>query len=120
MTAPLIGLKLLVIEDNYLIASLLKQILISAGCIVSEPIPELVQAEDAARHGDYDAVVLDINLHGVHVYPVSDILSDRSIPHLFLSGYSHQNIPIKYSGRPKLGKPFRREQLLDAVSRLVS
>ena len=120
MTAPLIGLKLLVIEDNYLIASLLKQILISAGCIVSEPIPELLQAQDAARYGDYDAVVLDINLNGVHVYPVSDILSDRNIPHLFLSGYSHQNIPIRYSGRPKLGKPFRREQLLDAVSSLVS
>lgn len=118
MPASLIGLKLLIVEDNYLVASLIQEIFAAAGCIVSEPIPQLVQAQDAARRGDYDAAVLDINLNGEAAYPVADILSYRNIPYLFLTGYSAQH--IKYCERPKLGKPFKSAQLLDAVSNLVS
>jgi DNA-binding response OmpR family regulator len=120
MAGSLIGLKLLIAEDNYLIASVIEQILVAAGCIVSEPIPQLVQAQDEARHGDYDAAVLDINLNGERIYPVGDILSHRNIPCLFLSGYGAQVRPINFSKVPMLGKPFRRAELLNAVSNLVS
>ena len=118
MATSLTGLKLLIVEDNYLIASLIEQILADAGCIVSQPIPQLVQAQDEARGGDYNAAVLDINLNGERVYPVADILSHRNIPYLFLTGYGAQH--VRYSERPRLRKPFKRAQLLDAVSNIVS
>jgi CheY-like chemotaxis protein len=120
MAAPLKGLKVLVVEDNYLIATLIEQILITAGCIGLERIPRLAQATEAARCGAYDAALLDVNLSGERVYPVAEILSDRNIPYLFMTGYSVEHLPAEYIERPKLRKPFKPEQLLGALSNLVS
>jgi CheY-like chemotaxis protein len=120
MAAPLKGLKVLVVEDNYLIATLIEQILIAAGCIGLESIPRLAQATEAARRGAYDAALLDVNLSGERVYPVAEILSDRNIPYLFMTGYSPEHLPGEYIERPKLRKPFKPEQLLGALSNLVS
>jgi CheY-like chemotaxis protein len=78
MAKALVGLKVLIVEDDYLIASLIEQLLTAAGCIVSEPIPRLLEAQEAAKRGNYDAAVLDINLNGERAYPVGDTLSDRT------------------------------------------
>jgi DNA-binding response OmpR family regulator len=110
----------MVVEDDYLIASLIEYILNTAGCVVAEPISRLAQAQEAARRNAYDAAVLDINLRGERVYPVAEILSEREIPYFFVSGYHAIDLPAEYEGRPKLGKPFRSEQLLDTLSNLVS
>ena len=64
MTAPLQGLRVLIVEDEYLVASLIEEVLEFAGCIVSGPIPRLAEALDAAGREAYDAAVLDINLKG--------------------------------------------------------
>jgi CheY-like chemotaxis protein len=120
MAKALVGLKVLIVEDDYLIASIIEQLLTAAGCIVSEPIPRLLAALQAAKRGNYDAAVLDINLNGERAYPVGDTLSDRNIPYLLLSGYSAQQLPTKYTQRPTLGKPFKSAQLLHALSNLVS
>ena len=64
MAKALVGLKVLIVEDDYLIASVIEQLLTAAGCIVSEPIPRLLAALQAAKRGNYDAAVLDINLNG--------------------------------------------------------
>jgi len=55
MADSLVGLKVLIVEDDYLIASLNEHLLKSAGCIVPKPIPEVVRAQEAARGADYDA-----------------------------------------------------------------
>ena len=120
MAEPLKGLKILVVEDEYLIASLIEHVLNAAGCVVAEPISHLAQAQEAARRNAYDAAVLDINLRGERVYPVAEILSEREIPYFFVSGYHAIDLPAGYEGRRKLGKPFRSEQLLDTLSNLVS
>jgi CheY-like chemotaxis protein len=64
MTAALKGLRVLVVEDEYLVAILIEEILESAGCIVRGPIPRVPAALDAVDHEDYDAAVLDVNLAG--------------------------------------------------------
>ena len=56
MRVPLQGVKVLVVEDEYLVASLMQEMLASAGCIVAGPIPRLAQALDAASTETYDVV----------------------------------------------------------------
>ena len=86
MTAGLDGVRVLVVEDEYLVAVLIQEILETAGCVVSGPIPRLPEALDAVDHDDYDAAVLDVNLAGERVDPVAQALSRRNVPFVFVTG----------------------------------
>ena len=117
MTASLEGVRVLLVEDEYLVASLIEEILEIAGCIVTGPIPRLAQAVDAADRETCDAAVLDVNLAGERIYPVADILSRRNIPFVFVTGYGV--LPGEYANRPRLCKPFKMADLLDTLSDIV-
>ena len=92
MTAALDGVRVLVVEDEFLIAMLLQEMLESAGCVISGPIPRLAEALDAAAGGTYDAAVLDVNLAGERVDPVAHALARRDIPFVFVTGIRRQHI----------------------------
>jgi DNA-binding response OmpR family regulator len=117
MTASLEGIRVLLVEDEYLVASLIEEMLEIAGCIVTGPIPRLAQAVDAADRESCDAAVLDVNLAGERIYPVADILSRRNIPFVFVTGYGV--LPGEYANRPHLCKPFKMADLLDTLSDIV-
>jgi DNA-binding response OmpR family regulator len=109
MTGPLADLNVLVVEDNYLIGSLIEDVLTAAGFGVSGPFPRLTEAIEAASIGAYHAALLDINLHGEQVFPVADILSRQKVPYLFVTGYGHGMVPPEHSDRPRLTTPFKAE-----------
>ena len=117
MTAKLQGIKVLVVEDEYLVAALMEDMLASAGCVVAGPIPRLAQALDAANGEVCDVAVLDVNLAGERVYPVADILAQRNVPFVFVTGYGV--LPGEYAKRPRLCKPFKMADLLDMLSEIV-
>ena len=101
------GRRLLVVEDEYLIAAALERALEDCGAEVVGPAGSvegalrLVEAE-----GDrLDGAVLDINLRGERVYPVADVLAARGVPFVFLTGYDAQVIPDTYAGVPRSEKP---------------
>jgi DNA-binding response OmpR family regulator len=119
MTARLQGLKVLVVEDDFLVAMLLEDMLESAGCVVSGPIPRLAEALDAARREACDAAVLDVNLAGERIYPVAEILARKNVPFVFVTGYGSAVLPSEYAERPRLCKPFKMAELLDTLSQLV-
>lgn len=119
MTAGLQGVRILVVEDEFLVATLIQDILETAGCAVSGPIPRLAQAVNAARNEPCDAAVLDVNLGGDRVFPVAEVLSQRHIPFVFVTGYGADSLPGEHRDRPTLRKPFRNQELLDTVSKLV-
>ena len=116
---PLQGCKVLIVEDEFLVASLLQEILETAGCIVAGPIPRVAEAVDAADHETYDAAILDINVAGYRIDPVADALSRRSVPFVFVTGYSTGALPAEYADRPRLCKPFRIADLLGTLASLV-
>ena len=120
MTGSLEGCKVLVVEDEFLVAILIQQTLESAGCVVAGPIPRVREAVEAAGSGAYDAAVLDVNLAGDRIDPVADILSRRNIPFVFVTGYAASALPGKYAEQPRLCKPFRMAELLGTLSNLVS
>jgi DNA-binding response OmpR family regulator len=109
----------LIVEDEFLVASLLQEILETAGCIVAGPIPRVAEAVDAADRDTYDAAILDINVAGYRIDPVADALSRRSVPFVFVTGYSTGALPAKYADRPRLCKPFRIADLLGTLANLV-
>jgi CheY-like chemotaxis protein len=119
MTAVLEGVRVLVVEDEYLVAALIEQILVSAGCIVMGPIARVPEALDAVDHDDYDAAVLDVNLAGERINPVAEALSQRNVPFMFVTGYGVNALPRKYAERPHIGKPFRMAQLLGMLSSIL-
>jgi two-component SAPR family response regulator len=117
MARVLEGVRVLVVEDDFLVALLFEDVLASAGCTVLGPVPRLAAAVAAAAQELCDVAVLDINLAGDWVYPVAAVLAERNVPFLFVTGYCA--IPPEYAGRPCIAKPFTGEQLSRALVNLV-
>ncbi|HXC90864.1 MAG TPA: response regulator [Stellaceae bacterium] len=120
MTAGLQGFRILVVEDEFLVATLIQDILETAGCVVSGPIPRLAEAVSAAEVETCDAAVLDINLGGHRVFPVAEILSRRQIPFVFVTGYAVDSLPGEHHGRPTIRKPFSNQELVNTVASLMN
>lgn len=120
MTPGLQGLRILVVEDEFLVASLIQDFLETAGCRVAGPIARLAEAVKAAQVETCDAAVLDVNLGGHRVYPVAEVLSRRRIPFVFVTGYDADALPSEYHQRPMVHKPFRVKELLNAVFDVVN
>jgi CheY-like chemotaxis protein len=119
MTAGLEGVKVLVVEDEFLVAALIEDMLESAGCVISGPIPRVAEALKAAEGETYDAAILDINLGGVRIDPVADLLAQREVPFIFVTGYAAGALPAAHAERPRLRKPFKMADLLDALSSIL-
>jgi DNA-binding response OmpR family regulator len=120
MTAELEGIRVLVVEDEFPVATLIDDMLESAGCIVSGPIPRVPEALEAVERGTYDAAILDINLAGVRIDPVADALCKHDVPFVFVSGYATGALPAAYAERPRICKPFKMTELLGALSNLLT
>jgi CheY-like chemotaxis protein len=112
--------RILVVEDDFLVATLLAEILDSAGLEVVGPVAHLAAALDAAASEDFDLAVLDVNLGGQTVYPVAEVLDARRVPFVFVTAYSRDALPSVFCGRPHLGKPFARKELIGTVARLIA
>ena len=112
--------RILVVEDDLLVATLLAEILESVGWQVVGPVAHLATALDAAASEDFDAAVLDVNLRGQAVYPVAEVLDARRVPFAFVTSYSREALPPLFCGRPHLGKPFAPGELIGTVARLVA
>ena len=119
MTTELRGTRVLVVEDEYLVASLIEDMLESAGCVVSGPISRVADALKAVDRDSYDAAILDVNLAGDRIDPVADALSQRNVPFMFVTGYSNGSLPAEFAKRPRLCKPFKMEELLGTLSTIV-
>jgi DNA-binding response OmpR family regulator len=117
--AALEGIRVLVVEDEFLVAMLIEDMLTSAGCVVAGPIPRLSEALEAVDRGTFDAAVLDVNLAGERIDPVADALSRRNVPFMFVTGYSTGVLPGEHAERPHIRKPFKMADLLGMLSSLV-
>jgi CheY-like chemotaxis protein len=112
--------RLLVVEDEYLIRMLLEDMLDDLGYAVFAAVGSIAEAREHAANGEFSAAVLDVNLDGQEIYPVADILAERGLPFVFVTGYGERNLPDRYRDRPALQKPFQTEQLEAALTRLLA
>lgn len=103
--------RVLVVEDEPLIGMDIEYAVEEMGHEVVGPIAELGDALALAANEAFGCAILDINIRGGHSYPVADILLERGLPVLLLSGYGKQTLPERLQEEAHLTKPFSAEQL---------
>lgn len=116
----LTGCRILVVEDEMLIAVLIEQILQEFGCVVVGPVARLDVALQLASQEALDAAILDVAIRGGHVQPVAEQLLARGIPFVLASGYGDWSLPESLRNQPRLTKPFTQEDLAHHVKLLCA
>ena len=114
-------LRILVVEDQWTIATELQLRLEAMGHEPIGPITKLQAAFTAADESEFDAAILDIQLGGDKVYPFAALLAERDIPFAFASGYTDTEVlPVEFRDRLYLSKPYENKKLQSILDHLQS
>ena len=109
--------RILVVEDEYLIATTLSDQLEAIGSIVVGPIASVERAIKAIElNPEIDAAVLDLNLGGAMAFPVADALLARNIPFVFTSGYEDGALRKRYPKIKNCPKPYLFHEMERALA----
>jgi CheY-like chemotaxis protein len=100
------GLRVLVVEDEALIAMHIEDMLEQMGCQIAGSAAAVPEALKLVAQGGFDFALLDMNLGGTRVEAVADALQAGQIPFAFASGYGAAGLPAHLQDRPVLQKPF--------------
>ncbi|MBA3811206.1 MAG: response regulator [Caulobacteraceae bacterium] len=112
----LTGARVLVVEDEAMIAMLVEDMLAGFGCAVVGPAHGLEDGLALARsETGIDAALLDVNLAGQPVFALADALRARGVPMIFSTGYGEDGLRNVDRGAPVLQKPFRAADLANAL-----
>lgn len=103
-----------------MVSMLLEDILAELGCEFAGPAFNLTQAVSLAQSEEkLDAAILDVNLAGVEIYPVAEVLAKRRVPFVFATGYGADGVAETWRARPRLQKPFSIQQVAQALMTAV-
>jgi CheY-like chemotaxis protein len=102
----LAGRRILVVEDDPLIAMLEEDLMLRLGCEVIGPAATLAEALALAATSSPQGALLDVNLQGEAVFPVADLLARAGVPFVFVTGYGERGLPPAHAGRVTIQKPF--------------
>lgn len=111
--------RVLIVEDEPILAFALEEILIDAGFEIAGVAGELETALTIIASGVCDAAILDANLAGVNAGPAASALAARGLPFLILSGYSYDQQQSSFSGALRLQKPCRPDRLIQALHSIL-
>ena len=112
---PLAGLRLLVVEDEMLVALALEEMLGDFGCVVVDVACTLDRGLTLAGELALDGAILDINLGGEKVFPVAERLAERGVPFVFCTAYGTAALPPGFAKAPTLTKPYTEHRLRDLL-----
>ena len=116
--SPLAGKRVLVLEDEPVVAMLVEDMLVELGCIVVGPASRLDDALAMAEREKLDMAVLDINLGHSNSFPVAAVLERRSVPFVFATGYGDRATP--FPAAPVVAKPYHSADLYAALQLAVA
>jgi CheY-like chemotaxis protein len=119
--AILANIRVLVVEDETLVAMLLEDMIGDLGGTVVASASRLSRALEiiSAPGNCFDLAVLDVNLGGEEAFPVASALAERGVPFAFSTGYGNAGLPEAWRGRPTLQKPFTQEQVGSVLARAL-
>jgi CheY-like chemotaxis protein len=112
--------RLLLVEDEALIALMLEDMVEGIGCAVTGLAPRVALGVAMAETGHFDVAILDVNVAGENVEPVAERLAAKGVPFIFATGYGEAGVPLRYRDRPVVAKPFRPDQLEAAIHKAVN
>jgi CheY-like chemotaxis protein len=112
------SLKVLLVEDEGMVAALIEDMLSDLGHQVVAAAARVATAMQIAKTAAFDLAIIDINLNGEPSYPLADVLTERNIPFVFATGYGSQGLSPKFAAIPTLQKPFVSAELQNVLTRL--
>lgn len=116
MTQTLDGRRVLIVEDESLVAMLLETILEDMGCATVGPAASIDEGlRSATDEAELDAALLDVNVAGRQVFPIAEVLKARGVPFVFSTGYGEGGLPDEWRGNPTIQKPFTEAAVRDAL-----
>ncbi|MET4614675.1 CheY-like chemotaxis protein [Stenotrophomonas sp. 2619] len=110
--------RVLLVEDESLVAMMVEDCLIELGYEVAAVAANVDAALAALQGGGIDCAMLDVNLGGTPSFPIAEALEARGIPYMFVTGYDGTAIPPHFRARHGLQKPFRMRELQQALAGL--
>ena len=120
MSPSLSGRNILIVEDEYLLASALQEAVELLGGRVVGPFARVQQAMQSIQSGDMpDVGLLDVNLGSEYSYPLADALAERGIPTVLITGYDPDALPEAYRSLSYLRKPFDLASVSSALEGLA-
>ncbi|MBW6530989.1 response regulator [Sphingomonas sp. RRHST34] len=120
MPGRLAGKQILVVEDEYFIASDLRRALAAEEALVIGPVSSLAAGLDLAEREGIAAALLDVNLEGDSSLAIADRLAARGVPFVFVTGYDDWALPDAYRHVPRIAKPFAVPTVLAALDQLLA
>ncbi len=111
------GLRVLVVEDEPVVAMCLEDILDMLGCEIVGPAGRLAEGLALAEQEDLGAAILDINLAGERSIPIAEALRRRGVPFAFASGYGAA--PEGFETLPMIEKPYRATDIDTALRAIL-
>jgi len=119
MKERLAGRRILIVEDEVILAWALQDMLGGYGCVVVGPAAGVADALALIGREAIDAAVLDVNLNREKCYPVADALIRAGIPFEFSTAYSAESIEETYRHHPSVQKPHSAPELAELLSSLL-
>jgi len=118
MNSPFGCRRVLLVEDEMILAWLIQDMLVDLGCVAIGPAATVNQALAMLDAQAIDAAVLDVNLNGQTSYAIADALVARGLPFVFSTGYDKDSLAERYRTVPVLQKPYHQSELSDALATL--
>lgn len=120
MFSDLIGRNVLVVEDEYLLAVDIELAMEEHGANVIGPYPDLQGSLGALAKAAVDFAVLDVRLGPENVFELADILYNRKVPFVFVTGYDRSRMPKRFARVPCLSKPVQMDELMIKIASLTA
>lgn len=113
--------RILIVEDEYLIAGSISMMLEDLGYAIVGPVPTVPEAMKAIASEELDAVLLDANLRGASSAPIAVELAARGIPFVVVTGYGELMLSASaLQAAPRVNKPFTSTDLATALAKTVA
>jgi CheY-like chemotaxis protein len=110
------GLRVLVVEDNLLIAETVCDMLEDCGCAVLGPAPDIKRGLQLLSGEQPDGVLLDVNLGGTLSFPLAATLEKQGVPFVFMTGYDEGTLfPPEFRAVRRISKPFDATEVAEVL-----
>jgi DNA-binding response OmpR family regulator len=111
--------RVLIVEDEPMIAMTLEDLLVEHGFEIAGVVGKLEKALALIESAACDAAIVDANLDGVSASPAASALAARGVPFMIMSGYSREQLYVKFPAALFIQKPCPPDQIIRALSALL-